>query len=150
MAVLFQLQSASPKRLFDEKYFLRKVFAFFFTSGIWEFFHQIFGNERIEQFLKLLSTFSRFFAVFLIFFAFYHLFRALSEKTQKVCRNVFAEISKVQYRVWKIISTVFLCFCENEKTKLSLWGSVRKYNWFLSKYILQICQNCYTCLEEPS
>ena len=48
----------------------------------------------------------------------------------------------MQYRVWKIISTVFFFFRENERKKLSLWGSVEKFDWFLSKYKLQICQNC--------
>ena len=117
---------------------------FSINLGLWKFFHKIFVKDRIEQFLKLLSTFWQNFAVFFDIFLHSINFSGLwARKLRKFVKNGFAEISKVQYRVWKIISTVFYFFRENEMKKLSLWGSVEKFDWFLSKYKLQICQNCF-------
>ena len=107
---------------------------FSINLGVWKFFPKTFVKDRIEQFLKLLSTFSQNFAVFFdIFLLFINLSGLWARKPRKIVKNGFAEISKVQYRVWKIISTVSFFFRENEMKKLSLWGSVEKYNWFLSK-----------------
>ena len=88
----------------------------------------------------IFTNFCSFFDIFLLFIILSGLW---ARKLRKFVKNGFAEISKVQYHVWKIILTaVFLFFRENERKKLSLWGSVEKFNWFLSKYKLQICQNC--------
>ena len=85
----------------------------------------------------ILTKFCRFFDNSLLFIIFSGLW---ARKLRKFVKNGFAEIAKVQSSVWKIILTVF--FRENEEKKLSLWGSVQKFNWFLSKVILQIRQNC--------
>ena len=94
--------------------------------GLWKFFPKIFVKDRIEQFLKLLSTFSQNFAVFSIFFCFLSTFPGFERENWESLWKMVLQRSQKCNIVSERSFRLFFSFSVKMKWKSYRYGALWK------------------------